>query len=243
MRSKKIFTITSISMLLSTTTGCAIQSNTQWHFSSNSPSVCNDPAILARSLMISKASILPLLSFPTQTTGDSLSLIDAYSVAGPCIDLAQVYGVGTIMFATGASVTIYPNIKLSDGKNGEAHFAKYKAIKESDPHPNMENMYFVMATNVMQNYNETGQLVAGQYAGIWQKDGRAVVASFSRYTDGNFTKPKIIFNSVKSLRSISYFPGLDAPTGSLGLIQDDGKRINLIRLRWVHQSLASVHVK
>jgi hypothetical protein len=147
------------------------------------------------------------------------------------------------MFATGASVTIYPKLKLSDGKNGEAHFVKYKAIKKSDPHPNIENMSFVMATNIMGNYTVTGQLVAVQYAGIWRGDGRAVVASFSKYTDGNFTEPRIIFNSAKSLRSISYFPSLDAPAGSLGLIQEDDKHINLIRLRWDHQSLASIHPK
>lgn len=202
---------------------------------------CPKDARLAGSMALSAVDVSSSLSLSPSLPGDSLSIVSALAVTGPCVGLAQSYGAtGIVTFSNGAAVTLNGSPRISDGRNGEAFFAKYKAISADDQHPAYENLAFVMATAVSKRFAPDGKVIADNYAGIWRKGDMSVVASFSKSSDGSFTEPRVLLKSSLPLKSITYFPNPDSPAGSLGLIQERGKKITLISLHWSHPSLANV---
>jgi hypothetical protein len=195
--------------------------------------VC-DGAGLAKSLTLSAADPGAGLTF-SPAAGDSLTISGTQTLTGPCIGLALVYGsTGVVMFANDRAVTVHEMPQLSAGRNGEAYFGKYRALDAAGPHPELPGYSFAMATLVQRQFAPGGTPVADHYAGIWHKGDASVVASFSRPIDGAFTTPRPILTSAAPLRSISYFPSPDTPSGNLGLIQEGDRKIHLIAVRWSH---------
>lgn len=216
------------------TTSCATEPGPQKAPGDRAQAVCPDGAGLATSLSLAAAEPGAALTF-SPVAGDTLTVAGAQALAGPCTGLAQVYGpTGVVLFANDSAVTVHETPKMSDGRNGEAHFKKYRALDAAGPHPELPGHVFVMATLVQRQFDPGGKPVADHYAGIWRKGEASVVASFSRPIDGAFTTPRPILASAAPLRSISYFPSPDTPSGNLGLIQEGDRKIHLIAVRWSH---------
>lgn len=78
------------------------------------------------------------------------------------------------------------------------------------------------------------------YVGLWRDDRRSAVRAFSSLPDGGFTAPVPVLTSSLPLRSVTYFPAPDTPSGRLGLVQEGPRgETRLISLDWSHPGLSA----
>ncbi|NIJ18664.1 hypothetical protein FHS95_000333 [Sphingomonas naasensis] len=86
-------------------------------------------------------------------------------------------------------------------------------------------------------YRQIGGTLVTDYIGIWRVAGGSVVRSFSSRPEGGFTTPRPVLRSNLPLRSVTYFPAPDVPSGQLGLVQEvNGGTVRLIGITWWHSS-------
>ncbi|MGH8076118.1 MAG: hypothetical protein ACREPE_02170 [Lysobacter sp.] len=121
--------------------------------------------------------------------------------------------------------------RFADASMASPNDENVVAIAAVDPHPQNVAGTFVMAARV----NSFGPTSAGgNFVGLWRDDVGVRLYAFTRDNAGAFSDPKLVLSSTLPLRSVSYFPAPDSPSGRLGLVQEAGDEIRLLSLDWYH---------
>lgn len=160
-----------------------------------------------------------------------LKLGDVSRLDGTCAGRLQAFRM--------ADLYLSETLALRLGEDGQPHpssddatgYRALFAIGAGQPHPTAPRGDFVMATSVQAGATGDG---AGEFVGLWRQGAVSTLYAFSRDAGGRFGAARPLLDSRLPLRSVSYFPGPDSPSGRLGLVQEAAGEIRLISIDWFH---------
>lgn len=99
-------------------------------------------------------------------------------------------------------------------------------------HPEIEHAQFVMASNV-----EQANVTRSLNVGLWKTADGYLIAAYI-LQEGAFSTPVELLRSKHRIKSVTYFPSPDSPSGKLGLLVDAAGDIALASLNWDHAVLS-----
>jgi hypothetical protein len=166
--------------------------------------------------------------------GDRLSIAGVSWLRGRCADGAHAVRMGLVFFTDGMVFAAGADGRFArvPGLSGLANFG---GAPLSADHPPMEGARFIMASNVAVAM--VGNDRRSLDVGLWQRGDAYVVAAFARQA-GGFGAPIELLRSARPIRSVTFFPSPDAPSGRLGLVVDAGQGIALVDVDWHHRNLS-----
>ncbi|MGO1073413.1 hypothetical protein [Lysobacter sp. CA199] len=196
-----------------------------------SSATCSAGAPALRELRLSSGDAAGARDSLSLAAKDQLKLGDVSRLQGACARELQAFRMADL-YLSGA-------VALRLGEDGQPHpagddAAAYRALFAIGPqqaHPEAPAGEFVMATRV-----EAGALgtQAGEFVGLWREASASKLYAFSRDAAGRFGAARLLLDSRLPLRSVSYFPAPDSPSGRLGLVQEAAGEIRLISIDWFH---------
>lgn len=178
---------------------------------------------------VSSAKVLPTLSWGKD---QSLELVNATQLKGACANQLTKFRMSNLFFGDTAVVTLGGQNGLDFTLNQRATLAPDHEMHASGGHPAWPNATFVMASPVDNSQPEAG---VGTYVGLWKKGNESTVLAYRRASDGSFSTPSVVLTSSKPLRSVTYFPAIDSPSGRLGVVQENADSVLLLSIDWFHQ--------
>jgi hypothetical protein len=111
----------------------------------------------------------------------------------------------------------------------------FNTIKKSEGPANWKGEQFLMASLLGQK--KVGEGFTPLYVGVWGTKNRSYVGVFEQKPSGLFSEPALLATSNIPIRSVSYFPSYDSPSGKLGLLQESLHGLRLVNVNWMHPDL------
>ena len=184
-------------------------------------------ALSARSASMNQVE--PTLSYLGKLK-QNLSRVNVTILSGRCTPLVQAALLDKIGFSNGNVYQIEPE-GIVPWQSLMPVFEQPKLDESAIPE--FPNAQFVQADDVGWHRTETG--LAKRYVGLWRQAGSWLVADFKVLEGGKTIDVQPLLSSSLPLRSVSFFPAPDTPSGSLWLVQEEPSgNVRLIRLGWRH---------
>lgn len=173
------------------------------------------------------------LVFASGIAPKSIRVVRTDLATGPCAASVRAFVMDHVFLTNGRAFAV----KAPDG--GLAPLTgismRESSLSPRDAHPRGGGE-FVMGYRM--GYRRDDGALATNYLGLWRDEGRSVVRAFSSLPAGRFTDPVPVLTSTLPLRSVTYFPAPDTPSGRLGLVQEDPRGgTRLISLDWSHPGI------
>ncbi|MGZ8284256.1 MAG: hypothetical protein ACXW27_01270 [Allosphingosinicella sp.] len=173
------------------------------------------------------------LVFASGIAPESIRFIRTDLATGPCAASLHAFVMDHVFLTDGRAFAVEAAgggmSPLSGTSMGES------SLSPRDAHP-QDDGEFVMGYRV--GYRRDNGALVTNYVGLWRDKGRSVVRAFSSLPGGRFTDPVPVLTSNLPLRSVTYFPAPDTPSGRLGLVQEDPRgETRLISLDWSHPTI------
>lgn len=184
---------------------------------------------------IDPSLVRPSLSWAEASTAGSIRLVDVRLAQGSCASRVNGVLLSQVRLSNGVVLEqVPPDGRVAVRESGSAFHAD-SWLDTSDPHPELSGATFVMGARV--GYRRQRGLTT-DYIGLWRRRGEAVLQAFSVSEAGEVSSAIPVLKSDLPVRSVSYFPAPDTPSGRLGLVQEDRSgAIRLIGLDWYHSGL------
>lgn len=196
---------------------------------------CALPSVRAAQLSIAPAGDAPVdLSIVATEDGNRVSIADVAWLRGGCADGVRAVRMGALFFPDGSVFFAGPDGRFAQW-SGQSGLANFNGEPLSAEHPPMGQARFIMASNVAVAM--VGNDRRSLDVGLWQTGDSHVVAAFTRQA-GRFGAPIELLRSARPIRSVTFFPSPDAPSGRLGLVVDAGPGIALVNVDWHHRNLS-----
>ncbi|SFG37585.1 hypothetical protein SAMN05518801_12055 [Novosphingobium sp. CF614] len=197
--------------------------------------VCADPAQPGAFRLADDDNALARrsLKFAPKVMPDALTVLATQAVSGACAPALKAVVSDNMLFADGRIIggdAVRGTVALRSGVS----FAG-SMLAASDPHPQGGPGRFVMAYRVGYRRID-GQLITN-YVGLWRTSSESQVRYFSTKSGGGFTTPRPLLTSSVPLRSVTYFPAPDTPSGTIKLVQAGSGTTRVIVLRWSHPGI------
>lgn len=195
--------------------------------------VCFEAGKTPQTLRLRSIDIETALKSLTLLTSQdsSLTVTNVRTLTGICQSEAVGFELSKIYFRNGFSSSWNQSGLLSEMQIS-APSPWFSVIGASDPHPKWNAGEFVMASLVETRL--VGTTKTRTFVGVWKGATRSTVGTFSQSPDGSYTQPVELLTSDLPLRSISYFPAIDTPAGTVGLLQEGTNELRLISALWGH---------
>lgn len=165
--------------------------------------------------------------------GDSLKLGSVRRFEPPCAGQIENSIMGLVKLQDGrvfqrSSSETQNYVLVTDRKPFEDSYDNRSKAERAAPE--LDGKPLLSSDRV--NATSTG----GDYVGVWEISGKWVVQTFSWFRSGSFTTPRPILTSTLPIRSVSYFPDIDTPSGQLEIVQElrDG-RTRALAFNWSHR--------
>lgn len=146
---------------------------------------------------------------------------------GPCADRIEAFSMDRVFLYGGSLLRRPPHQSPSLERST---YLTEKRLKKSEGHPKGSGT-FVMGYPVA--YRQAKSSLVTDYVGVWRLSDGAVVRTFSTSVGGGFTSPKDLIRSRSPIRSITFFPAPDTPSGKLFIVQQSGpSALHMVSLNW-----------
>jgi hypothetical protein len=193
---------------------------------------CSTPDTLIKALTVESMSVgdaRTTLSW-LETSTDGLNLVSAERLVGACAHLLAGFRMSAVYFSNAIVLTFNADSKLTLAPE-KAAYSK-PAIVSDEEHPDWQGGEFVMAERVDARQEKDGP--REHFVGLWNTGMGSALVVFTRDEHGAFGHLRPILTSRLPLRSVSYFPAVDSPSGRLALVQEAGAEMRLLSLDWFH---------
>lgn len=159
-------------------------------------------------------------------TGDCQSSVTGF--AG-----AQLFFKGNLASAVGEGGTLQaaraaPRQPSLPQMNEDAH-------EDEDGHTHSDAGLGVFLTGARVAVKIAPQGTTEYFVGAWKKGVAHTVAVFARNPQGIVSPAAPLMRSQSPVRGLSYTPGPDATSGTLGIAQESPGELRLIDVQWMHQ--------
>lgn len=196
--------------------------------------ICAPPGERLRSLEAApadNAAIAQTIKWAPNDAPDLHSMAGrSIRLSGPCATTVSGYNLGETVLATGEGFTFLPNYQIAP--SAIATRVTAPTVVQAAPSA-YHGARFVAATRV-QYVSVAGELYS-DYLGLWNSSDRSIVASFRVSAKGKSDEPRILFESSMPLRSVSFFPSPDAPSGTVSVSQVTSlNTTHLFTYQWNH---------
>lgn len=169
--------------------------------------------------------------------GSQLKLLDERILEGDC--LASVTG-----FA-GEDIWLKGNLAVRLGEAGEISAARAiprqpslppmnQEVDDGDDHSHSDSGLGEFITGTRIAVKRSPQGLIEYFVGVW-KGPTILVAVFARSPGGIMSPAAPLLRSQLPIRGISYVPGEDALSGTLGITQEAPGALRLVNVMWSHQ--------
>jgi len=79
------------------------------------------------------------------------------------------------------------------------------------------------------------------YMGVWRSRDRSILAAFRRRRNGSFSRPEIVATLASPIASITFFPSIDSPAGTLTATSEPEKSSRrVLRLTWTYSDMEAL---
>lgn len=160
-----------------------------------------------------------------------LKLGDVSRLEGACAGRLQAFRMADVYLSDAVALQLGEDGQPHPSTDDAAGYRAVFAIGPGQPHPTAPPGEFVMATAVQAS--APGDR-AGEFVGVWRQGSASKLYAFSRDAAGGFGAARPLLESSLPLRSVSYFPAPDSPSGRLGLVQEAAGELRLISIDWFH---------
>jgi hypothetical protein len=168
------------------------------------------------------------------TRGELLSLVAVRRAEGSCTDALGAFVMGNLYLQGGTALAREAPDRPFTVREG-ASIAQYHASR-NDPHPEVPGAEFVMGFRA--GYRREGDVLTTNWLGLWRGPKGDFVQAYKQAKPGEFKLMRKLLTSSSRLRSVTYFPAPDTPSGRIGLVQDhNGGEVRLISIDWSHPGL------
>jgi hypothetical protein len=167
--------------------------------------------------------------------GDSLEVRMAMVLSGNCLELVSGVGVSAIYLKNASILRWTSGSELQFTPINTAPPDRFMALDPQSDRPVWDAGEFGGAARVDSIRTTAGMYT--YYLGVWRASGRSLLATFFRAPDGRFSIPKTLLQSQSPIRSVSYFPGIDSPSGAVWVTVESGDELAAYGLQWQHPQL------
>jgi hypothetical protein len=169
---------------------------------------------------VDQSLVRPWLAFETPEDFGDLSV---RKLSGPCAPAVEDMMIELVRLVDGRVFRITPAGLVPAPEAREAFEAK---LLDRRRIPQVPNMRFVDADDYIES--------EGRYVGVWTDSSTWLVGSFRVSPASTQVRP--LFRSTVPLKSVSFFPSIDTPSGQLWLVQE-GKPgdVRVITVGWTHE--------
>ncbi|MEH6419849.1 hypothetical protein [Pseudomonas sp. CGJS7] len=167
---------------------------------------------------------------------EQLKLGDVSRLEGDCAQRLMAFRMADLYLSEQVALRLGDDGQPRPSGDDAAGYRTLYAIDSKQAHPETIAGEFVMATRVESAAPGTQ---AGEFVGVWRGTSASKLYAFSRDAAGRFGAPRLLLDSTLPLRSVSYFPAPDSPSGRLGLVQQAPGEIRLISVDWFHPKPAT----
>jgi hypothetical protein len=170
---------------------------------------------------------------PSLPTG-TLRLDRYYTLSGGCADEAQSFALEHILFTDGRIMAIGDDGSLSAVERRPSVVGPSALPPSRAPRLGGSSLGYAVRLDHVQESPQVG----GSYVGVWSTDGKSTVAAFRMSTDGRAGPPQVLLESEAPIPGVGYFPGMDTPSGQLGIVQQVSEdTARLLNYQWWHRGL------
>jgi len=164
--------------------------------------------------------------------GDALSWEASQQFEGSCATLVQRSSGGFVQLSD--SRVFAPAAKPGEHILQQA-LGPFVADAYDNRTPAEKHLPLVDGSRLLSSVRVNSRKVGGDFVGVWRVGNEWLVRSFSQREDRGFTTPRPVLTSRLPVRSLTYFPSPDSPSGRLELVQQqrDG-RARSISFSWWH---------
>jgi hypothetical protein len=160
---------------------------------------------------------------------------DVLHVTGACRHDVVGFELSLVYLRNGRMVEIGQDRSVSPVREARSA-GRFQAIAAGDDHPAWDKGEFVMATRVDIRRTSDGA-VTESFIGVWKGRKASTVGVFRKAPNGSFSSPSALLVSSLPIRSVSYFPSPDAPSGRIGITQEAPESVRLVNASWFHPDL------
>jgi hypothetical protein len=161
---------------------------------------------------------------------------DVRNLAGACRDYVVGFELSLVLLGNGRQVVLEEGGGISPVHEAPSS-GRFFVLKPGEKHPAWDKGEFVMATRVDTRRSSDGA-VTDSFIGVWKgRRGASTVGVFRREPDGSFSAPSVLLTSSLPIRSVSYFPSPDTPSGRVGVTQEAREGLRLVNASWSHPDL------
>lgn len=160
---------------------------------------------------------------------DHLKLGDVSRLVGACARQLQAFRMADLYLSDAVALRLGEDGQPHPSTDATTGYRDVFMIGPGQAHPDLAGGEFVMATRV--EAGPPGKL-AGVFVGLWREASAWKLYAFARDDAGKFSAMHPLLESDLPLRSVSYFPAPDSPSGRLGLVQEAAGEIRLISIDW-----------
>ena len=181
---------------------------------------CRGGANALRVVEADESLVRPTLAFEVP---DDFGDLSVRRLSGPCAPAVEDMLMELVRLADGRVFRITPAGLVPAPEARGAFEAK---LLDRGRFPQVPNMRFVDADDYIES--------EGRYVGVWTDGSTWLVGSFRLSPASTQIRP--LFRSTVPLKSVSFFPSIDTPSGQLWLVQE-GKPgdVRVITVGWTHE--------
>ena len=177
--------------------------------------------------------VLDVPDLGTLELGDALSLGAIQQLDGSCAMLAQRSSAGFVQLVDGSVFrpSSKPGEHIFQDAPGPFAADAYDGRTSSEKH-----LPLVGGAPLLSSVRVNTRRVGGDFVGVWRVGKEWLVRSFTQRGDRSFTTPRPVLTSRLPVRSVTYFPSPDTPSGRLELVQQqhDGRARSIV-FNWWHR--------
>lgn len=162
----------------------------------------------------------------------NLSFLHVTVLSGRCAAFVTASKMGLLGLSNGDAYQIRPDATVVPWNPAFPLFERPKL--DHSEIPRFRFATFVHAEKIASRQTQAG--LTKRYIGLWKEKAGWLVAEFTVPAgEGKAGDARPLLRSRLPLRSVSFFPAIDTPSGSLFLVQEGKARsVRLIRLDWEH---------